>query len=210
MKKRVVSANKSTLICYLSDRNLHLFHLKLKKLPEIVFGEQKKTFVSSKYLVTLGGMKRKFLISILIFVFFLSATGFPVVIHTCESSGVSTLFGCEMCDDAVEVSEPESCCDQNTDEKKSDFNQFETIKSLEGESCCFEKVDFHQISYDVSIFNLSNLFVSEFDAVTVSSDLTGEQEITQILRNTDDLPPPSFGKSLLTSIHQLKIALPLS
>ncbi|MCA0390015.1 MAG: hypothetical protein LCH52_16115 [Bacteroidetes bacterium] len=155
-------------------------------------------------------MKRKFLISILIFVFFLSATGFPVVIHTCESSGVSTLFGCEMCEETAEVPAPESCCDENPDENKSDFSQCETIKSLDGESCCFEKVDLHKISYDVSVFNLSNLFICEFDAVTVSSDLTSEQEITQILRNTDDLPPPSFGKSLLTSIHQLKIALPLS
>ena len=170
----------------------------------------KKVFVSSKHLITFRGMKRKFLISILIFVFFLSATGFPVVIHTCESSGETTLFGCEMCDDAAKVTEPESCCDQNTTEKKSDSNQFETIKSLDGESCCFEKVDLHKISYDVSIFNLSNLIACEFDAVTVSTDLKVEQEITQILRNTDDLPPPSFGKSLLTSLHQLKIALPLS
>lgn len=155
-------------------------------------------------------MKRKVLVSILAIAFFLSSTGFPVIVHICESTGQSSFAGCAMCYEVTKLPETESCCQDEPVVKNNDTDRFESVSSADIASCCFEKVDLHKISYDVSVFNLSNLFICEFDAVTVSSDLTSEQEITQILRNTDDLPPPSFGKSLLTSIHQLKIALPLS
>lgn len=155
-------------------------------------------------------MKRKLLTSVLIFVFFLSSTGIPLVLHTCGISGESNYFGCASCAESTPVTEPESCCDETPTQGQSNSDQVVFFKSLDSETCCYEKVDLHKYNYDISLFGYTQLTANLSGTVTLPFDFGGDNQITQILENCNDLPPPSFGKCLLTSIHQLKIAIPLS
>ena len=146
-------------------------------------------------------MKKKISILTLTILFLVSTTGLPIYSHYCEMMGQKSSNECEMC--SIEIEKIESvCC--------SEENQFEKLQiSSENSTCCIDAFDYKKIEDNYSQpISLRLIFSSEIVGTTVDVVIEPENVKPQSFINTDNLPPPKFGKRLLHSIHQLKIALP--
>lgn len=146
-------------------------------------------------------MKKKISILSLVILFLVSTTGLPIWSHYCEMMGQKSSDECEMC--SIEIEKIESdCC--------SEENQFEKIQiSSENSTCCIDAFDYKRIEDNYSQpISLRLIFSSEIVATTVDVVANPKNVKSQSFIDTDNLPPPKFGKQLLHTIHQLKIALP--
>ena len=146
-------------------------------------------------------MKKKTAIFFVIILFLVSTTGLPVFSHYCLMLGESVNSGCNDCvDDQLIAS---ACCVEDIDLIEM---KIETGKT----ECCVDKFDYKRIEdhycQSNNNINLSNqIIVNEFKMNSDDSD--SEKKYSQ--KSYFYLPPPKFGKELLTKIHQLKIDLPI-
>lgn len=165
-------------------------------------------------------MKRKFFISLVITFFFLSSTGIPQVIHQCNLTGEKSLDFCAACS-AGEHKQPESCCepgpvveDSCCEEEpvatttQSDENC--VIVDKDQQTCCSDRVNLLKINDDFPV-STGKKIIDAGAVIVATLDITelGSNRFSRII-HFQDIPPPLFGKYLLYSLHQLKIAAPLS
>ena len=146
-------------------------------------------------------MTKRISIFTLALLFLVSTTGLPVFYHYCEMMGKKTMSGCEMCEtEVIEVVES-SCC--------SEIEPNNQVKLMDA-SCCIDEFDYKKIEDDFFQTITTNLFpistvISEENLTSI--DLQCENKFSE--QTNYNLPPPKFGKELLTKIHQLKIDLPI-
>lgn len=144
-------------------------------------------------------MKKKISILTLAALFLVSTTGLPVFSHYCEMMGKLSSESCEMCE--VEKEEIISCCSEDMDTELR-------ISSLNS-SCCIEQFDYKKIDENLFTAASFNIVVHQTAAlINVTFNDSKEKEF-YLSDNNFNLPPPKFGKQLLKTIHQLKIALPV-
>jgi len=163
---------------------------------------------------------KKFVQQILIVLFsgviVIASGGFSLIHHYCgcsENESVYILIDNSYChedmnDQFCEIelnNEPVSCCQTETPK-----NQTQQQCGEEGDCCSSEYHYFKTDNFDLSGNHRVNLdFTIAYKAIILdnqSQKLLTEGFTFQINNN---LPPPEYGKELLYSIHQLKIATPL-
>ena len=146
-------------------------------------------------------MKKKISILTLTILFVVSTTGMPIWSHYCEMIGKKSLSECQACKEEKE--ETFSCCSM----EESDF---EIQLKAEESNCCFDEFDYKKIEDNFFQSITSNIIpiavvIKELHLSTL--DFQNENKFAQ--KTNYNLPPPKFGKQLLQTIHQLKIALPV-
>ena len=165
-------------------------------------------------------MKRKFFISLILTFFFLSSTGIPQVIHQCNLTGEKSLDFCAACSeeehnkhDACCETEPvkePSCCEEETTAGTTSNDENCVIVKANEQTCCSDHISLLKINDDFSVsaakksLDAGATLVATLDIPDTRSDRTSR------IIHFQDIPPPLFGKNLLYSLHQLKIAAPLS
>ncbi len=165
-------------------------------------------------------MKRKNFISFILILFFLSSTGVPQVIHQCNLTGEKSFDLCAACsaeeheamDSCCETEpvEQPSCCEEEAPAAPADVNGNCVISSPNDVSCCSDQVNLLKISDDFSVSGSNKTGDQPLSVVTILDLATGFESFTSKVSELHNIPPPLFGKDLLFSIHQLKIAAPLS
>lgn len=148
-------------------------------------------------------MYKKISILTLTLLFLVSTTGMPVFSHYCGMSGKRSLTECEDC--LVEMQLPEtSCCTE-------EIPDYSLVFTSDNMICCIDEFDYQKVeevfspSLNLNTINFATV-VSEYVSITVDS----EKQLAYSNHNNQNLPPPKFGKELLTIIHQLKIDTPIS
>ena len=88
---------------------------------------------------------------------------------------------------------------------------FKSMKiTVENSTCCVDAFDYKKIEDNFSQpISLRLIFSVEIIGTTIDEVVNPENVKTQSYLNTYNLPPLKFGKQLLHTIHQLKIALPV-
>lgn len=146
-------------------------------------------------------MKKRIAISSLGLLFLVSTTGLPFTYHMCKMMNKKSLSECEVC--MVETREVEiPCCAE-------EFSDFIAQISASESTCCVESFTYKKIEDNFSqSINFNSLANS---VVTILKPLDPEigKEEKLSYQDSFNLPPPKFGKDLLFSIQQLKIALPV-
>ena len=146
-------------------------------------------------------MKKKISILTLTILFLVSTTGMPIWSHYCEMVGKYSLSECSDC--KIEKVEIDSCCLENIPD-----DQYQL--STEDSNCCVDAFDYKKIEDNFSQpISLRLIFSVEIIGTTIDEVVNPENVKTQSYLNTYNLPPQKFGKQLLHTIHQLKIALPI-
>ncbi|GJQ31445.1 MAG: hypothetical protein HBSAPP04_02840 [Ignavibacteriaceae bacterium] len=165
-------------------------------------------------------MNSKKFISFILLLFFLSSTGVPQVIHRCNLTGEKSFDVCAACSTEeheemvacckAEPVEQPSCCEEEQPAANANNNDASSVTSSTDVSCCTDQINLLKISDDYSATGFAKtgdagrVIVATVDFSTVISGNAS------IVSEFQDIPPPLFGKHLLFSIHQLKIATPLS
>jgi hypothetical protein len=147
-------------------------------------------------------MKKRISILILTILFVVSTTGLPIWSHYCEMMGKRSSSECEMCKVEMEKVEPSCCSEETPDNQRQVYT--------ENSNCCVDVFDFNKIEDDFFQTITSNLIpitsvVTELHLTSLDSQ--NENIFSQ--QTNYDLPPPKFGKELLSTIHQLKLDLPV-
>ena len=147
-------------------------------------------------------MKKRISILILTILFVVSTTGLPIWSHYCEMMGKRSSSECEMCKVEMEKVEPSCCSEEAPDNQPQVYT--------ENSNCCVDVFDFNKIEDDFFQTITSNLIpitsvVTELHLTSLDSQ--NENIFSQ--QTSYDLPPPKFGKELLSTIHQLKLDLPV-
>ena len=125
----------------------------------------------------------------------------PIWSHYCEMAGKNSLSECGDC--KIEKVEIDSCCLENIPD---DQYQLSTADS----NCCVDTFDYKKIEDNFSQrISLRLIISSDIIGTKVDEEVNPENEKTQSYLNTYNLPSPKFGKQLLHTIHQLKIAVPV-
>ncbi len=166
-------------------------------------------------------MKRKFFISLILTFFFLSSTGIPQVIHQCNLTGEKSLDFCAACSEKEHENSEASCCETVPVEEPSCCeDEAPAGTAAKDDSCVIVKADEHTCCSDqVNLLKITDNFSTStaqksLDAGTVVIATVDVTFNALSGCNTEgyqqDIPPPLFGKHLLYSLHQLKIATPLS
>lgn len=151
----------------------------------------------------------------------IGALGFQVYKHTCSAHNFSavSLIEIPVCEkDHQLVKEVDDCCKPETEETTEpsccedepiDESNSVSITSQELK-CCITYVQSSQIQDN--LFAPIEKKILNLELTTSFSPLF-ENELSQTQQNlvlqNNDLPPPTFGKQLLQSIHQLKIDTPI-
>lgn len=165
-------------------------------------------------------MKRKNFISFILILFFLSTTGVPQVIQQCNLTGEKSFDVCaacseeehkemESCCEVEPVAEP-SCCEDEATAASSETDGSCAVTTPADVSCCSDQVNLLKISDDFSVSGSNKTGDQPLSVVTILDLSTGFESFTSKVSELHNIPPPLFGKDLLFSIHQLKIAAPLS
>jgi hypothetical protein len=150
-------------------------------------------------------MLKKFLTLSLIFIFLLSTSGLPAILHICVISGSKSFVACNDCEDEKVVEEQDSCCETENSTTKND----ETSFTKEGKvTCCYDQLTQIMIDDDFSITQVDKVQPNFVVVTTVSVDYSTEKNENYFLNDFDFVPESLFGKLLLKSIHQLKIDTP--
>lgn len=167
-------------------------------------------------------MKRKKFISLILILFFLSSTGIPQVIHQCNLTGEKSLDFCAACSEE-EHQQPESCCEPEPEpvieasccEEEPAAATTQTgdncvIVDKDQQTCCSDQVNLLKITDNFSTSTSQK--TPEAGAVATSTVYITVNAFTGCTTegHQQDIPPPLYGKQLLFSLHQLKIAAPLS
>jgi hypothetical protein len=150
----------------------------------------------------------------------IGSTGFQVYKHTCSThniSGVSLIEipVCEKDNQSIEetadcckpvIEEPteDSCCETETSER---VNQVSLAP--QDINCCISTIEKSQLQDNLFSPVQKKSLITEIanDLVPLFFSIKQNAEQNLVLRN-NDLPPPIFGKTLLCTIHQLKIDTP--
>lgn len=147
----------------------------------------------------------------------IASGGFGLVHHYCgctEKENISILTETSCCYDGMEnlacnsesVTESSSCCQVDIREKP--------VKSHtcngKNDCCSSEYFYFKTDNFDLSGHHRINL---DFD-IAYTAIILEDQNLNRLTEGftfpiNNNLPPPEYGKELLFSIHQLKIATPL-
>lgn len=141
-------------------------------------------------------MKQKFIILLIGSLFLISSNGFPLISHYC-SMMQQKMDECGSCE-TVEIKT--SCC------KSEDLPNVKISQS----ECCIDEFTFNKIEdfFAGSFYKTSSqqLLICILGDVALSSNsfLYDENSFNS------NSPPAKTGREFLTSVHQLKIALPLS
>ncbi len=151
-------------------------------------------------------MNKKFLTLSLIFAFLLSTVGLPVILHMCDITGSKSLVSCSECNDGQKAEESESCCNTENSASKSTENSFSHGKNI---GCCSDQLAQIKIEDDFSVSSVDKVQQNVTVISVVSTSNTTEKNENYFLNESDFIPEPLYGKLLLKSIHQLKIANPL-
>ena len=153
-----------------------------------------------------GTMNKKFLTLSLIFVFTLSTAGLPVILHMCNITGTKSLVSCSDCKDEKKAEETESCCNTENSASNSDETSFSQGNNI---SCCSDQLAQIKIDDEFSIKSVDKVQQNVSVVTVVSTSKTPEKNENYFLNDSGFSPEPLYGKLLLKSIHQLKIANPL-
>lgn len=132
----------------------------------------------------------------------------------CESeTSSSVLIESAGCND-TEVAE--ACCSVQIEKERSSFHtEIDQIIShhpcKSKEDCCTSEVTFLKTdNFNFSVDEKKSFqFITAFVIVLESNTFQKEQYFIEELSYTADLPPPDYGKKLLVTLHQFKIASPL-
>jgi hypothetical protein len=150
----------------------------------------------------------------------IGSTGFQLYKHSCAVHNISevSLVETPECEQDHQVLDEKDDCCKVEDEEVSEPSCCKTepieesnqiVISAQEISCCFSSVESKVINDN--LFHLANqkIIAAEF---IVSSFIDIEKSIPQIeqriILQNNNLPPPVFGKSLLTTLHQLKLDTP--
>lgn len=146
-------------------------------------------------------MNKKILISTLTLLFLVSTTGLPVFYHYCELIGKKSMTECEMCETKVIEIVEKSCCS----EIETEFQL-----KLSDARCCIDDFDYKKIEDNFfQSLNTNLLPINSVIAEEHYCSLDSQSENKYSEQCNYNLPPPKFGKELLTKIHQLKIDIPI-
>lgn len=151
-------------------------------------------------------MNKKFLTLSLIFAFTLSTAGVPVILHMCDITGSKSLVSCSECADEKQAAEAESCCSTENSASKSDEASFSHGKNI---SCCSDQLAQIKIDDEFSASSVDKVQQNITVVSVVSTSNTTQKNENYFLNDSGFSPEPLYGKFLLKSIHQLKIANPL-
>lgn len=151
-------------------------------------------------------MNKKFLTLSLIFAFLLSTIGLPVILHMCDITGNKSLVSCSECNDEQKTEETESCCSTENSASKSTETSFSHGKNI---GCCSDQLTQIKIEDDFSVSSVDKVQQNVTVISVVSTSNTTEKDENYFLNDSGFSPEPLYGKLLLKSIHQLKIANPL-
>jgi hypothetical protein len=158
-------------------------------------------------------MVKKFFISSLIFIFILSTVGLPLLLHICEISGSKTVISCSDCKEVTATEPTTSCCKEEkllpTRRDNSPIKDGSAAIYSDKSSCCSDEMEQIKIDDEFSASSSQKFDCDiEVTIISVVSELNLNEN--SILRDTENLPPPLFGKILLNTLHQLKIDTLLS
>ena len=105
----------------------------------------------------------------------------------------------------VQVEKVSSCCQTKTDQINS-HHPCETT-----DNCCTSEVTFLKTDdFNYSVDQKKSFqFITAFVIVLESNTFQKELCFIEKTSYTADLPPPDYGKKLLVTLHQFKIASPL-
>lgn len=127
-------------------------------------------------------MMKKFYISLLILVVFLSTTGVYSSFYNCEMMESSSADKCSMCQ-VEELQQPDKCCEMNDDYK-------ETVKSEEP-VCCDIKVVDEKLSDDFLVtFKNNSEKESSLKIILVSENFENSNTFSKIDISVNAHSPP--------------------
>lgn len=147
----------------------------------------------------------------------IGSTGFQVYKHTCSTHNFSAISLIEIpsCErDHQSVEEKDDCCKPLNEETteanccESEASEGVNQASLAPQdlNCCITTIENSQLQDNlfppVEKKSLTAEIANDLVPIIVSIKQNAEQNL--VLHN-NDLPPPIFGKTLLYTIHQLKI-----
>ncbi len=153
-----------------------------------------------------GIMNKKFLTLSLIFAFTLSTAGLPVILHMCDITGTKSLVSCRECNDGKKAEETESCCNTENSASKATETSFSHGENI---SCCSDQLAQIIIDDEFSISSSDKVQQNVTVVSVISTSNATEKNENYFLNESGFSPEPLYGKHLLKSIHQLKIANPL-
>lgn len=158
----------------------------------------------------------------LIFILFsgimvIASGGFNLVHHYCSCSqniNTTILFdspGCDNegtedhCGNNADIEEP-SCCQQKNNDLPTNQSQCDN-----GKNCCSSEYSFFKTdTFDLSGKTRINPDLKIVTVTEINDYQNQDPQSDFFIQIIDyDLPPPDYGKELLFSLHQLKIATPL-
>lgn len=148
-------------------------------------------------------MNKKFLTLSLIFSFVFSTAGLPVIFHMCDITGAKSLVSCSGCGDEQKAEESGSCCNTESSSTKSSESSFSHGKNI---SCCSDQFAQIKIEDDFSVNSVEKVQQNVSVISVVSTLNSTEKDENYFLNDSGLSPQPLYGKLLLKSIHQLKIA----
>lgn len=151
-------------------------------------------------------MNKKFLTLSLIFAFTLSTAGLPVILHMCSISGTKSLVSCNDCGDEKKAEVQESCC---TPENSTSKNNEPGLSHTDNITCCSDQLTQIKIDDEFSVKSVDKVEQNVVVVSVISTPNTTEKNENYFLNDSGFSPDPLYGKLLLKSIHQLKIANPL-
>lgn len=161
---------------------------------------------NNKIECTFDIMNKKFLTLSLIFAFTLSTAGLPVILHMCSISGSKSLVSCNNCEEEKKAEEQKSCCEQENSTAK---NTEPVISHADNITCCSDQITQIKIDDEFSVKSVDKVQQTVVVVSVVPTTNTAEKNENYFLNDSGFSPEPIYGKLLLKSIHQLKIANPL-
>ncbi|NOU45517.1 MAG: hypothetical protein HOO86_00460 [Bacteroidales bacterium] len=147
---------------------------------------------------------------VLTLIIFVSSIGLTVNAHYCAST--KTLLKSVLTSDLdCKYENPGTACHSKTEQKKATKSCCAQVVSVPVKhDCCSDFSHYYKISIDVDIANEKPQIIQYFALIVnplIRTVLVDDQTDQIIADLPDDIPIFLSGKTLLTSIHQLKIDL---
>jgi hypothetical protein len=164
---------------------------------------------------------KNILTTIVALVLLIGSTGFQVYKHTCSTHHFSaiSLIKIPVCEkDHLAIEETDNCCEPVIEETteanccESEAGEGVNQVSLAPQdfNCCITTIENSQLQDNlfppVEKKSLTTEIANDLVPIIVCIKQNAERNL--VLHN-NDLPPPIFGKTLLCTIHQLKIDTPI-
>ena len=163
---------------------------------------------------------KNILTAIVVITLLLSSTGLQVYKHICASHNFAAVSfletpSCEK--DHQIVEEIDDCCKLNVEEitepsccesEPIDLSNFVSITSQEIE-CCVSTIEGIQIQDNLFPPAEKNINLELLTVLVPFIQNSIQQTEQNLVLQNNNLPPPIFGKTLLQTIHQLKLDTPV-